>query len=96
MENQSISIQAEEARGCLAQISRIAEQYRELSARAKAMEEELSACWKGNSGDGIRIKIQEWVQRQEPAAENVEQKVSAVENYIRGMEELDAKLAGML
>lgn len=96
MGSQSISVQAEEARGCLTQIRQIADRYRELSAKAKAMGDELSVCWKGSSGDGIQIKIQEWVQRQEAGADSVEQKISAVENYIRGMEELDAKLAGML
>ncbi len=96
MGGQSISVQAEEARGCLTQIRQIVEQYRDLAARAKEMAEELSVCWKGDSGDGIQIKIQEWVQRQEAEAAVMEQKASATEGYIRGMEELDAKLAGML
>ena len=95
MGGQSISVQAEEARGCLTQIRQIVEQYRDLAARAKEMAEELSVCWKGDSGDGIQIKIQEW-ERQEAEAAVMEQKASATEGYIRGMEELDAKLAGML
>lgn len=96
MGNQSISIQAEEARGCLAQIRQIAEQYRELSSRARSMGEELTACWRGSSADGMQVKLQEWVQRQETEAAVIEQRASATEGYIRGMEELDAKLAGML
>lgn len=96
MGSQSISVQVEEARGCLTQIRQITEQYRDLAARAKGMGEELSACWKGDSGNGIQIKIQEWIQRQEAEAAVMEQKASAAEAYIRGMEELDAKLAGML
>lgn len=96
MASQSISIQAEEARGCLTQIRQLAEQYRELSTKAKGMGEALSACWKGTSGENMQAKIREWVQRQEAEAELLEQKASATENYIRGMEELDAKLAGML
>lgn len=44
MGSQSISVQVEEARGCLTQIRQITEQYRDLAARAKGMGEELSAC----------------------------------------------------
>lgn len=96
MAGQSISVQAEEARGCLAQIRQIIEQYRELGVKAKSMGEELSVCWTGNSAVAMQNKIQEWVQRQETEAASMEQKASAVETYISGMEELDAKLAGML
>lgn len=96
MAGQSISVQAEEARGCLAQIRQVIEQYRELSAKVQGMRDELSSCWKGNSAIAMQNKIQEWMQRQEAEAARMEQKASAVEAYISGMEELDAKLAGML
>lgn len=88
-----IQVDVDNALAVLNKVDAAAQTYKSHASQGQALAEAVAAAWKGNSGEAMQEKIEQWVASQKSVAEQILERSAELRRRLNELAAADSALA---